>query len=152
VRLLANSFLFEFHPAIENLAGATRARELLVERALEYLGRLEKDAGQDRRLKSELAAAYEKVGDVQGNPGVGNKGNSSGALRSHQRALELRRELLRSAPKSVELRRDLASSLGKVGEMLRETGDPNAALDHYQERLAIWQQLSADCPRISTSR
>src|SRR5262249_39357611 len=37
VRRLANSFLFEFHDAIENLPGSTPARELVVKRALEYL-------------------------------------------------------------------------------------------------------------------
>jgi non-specific serine/threonine protein kinase/serine/threonine-protein kinase len=47
VRKLANSFLFEFHDAIQNLPGSTPARELVVKRALEYLDGLAKEAGDD---------------------------------------------------------------------------------------------------------
>ncbi len=38
VRRLANSFLFEFHDAIADLPGSTKARELMVRRASEYPG------------------------------------------------------------------------------------------------------------------
>ena len=41
VRRLATSFLFEFHDAIAHLPGATPARQLVVSKALEYLGSLE---------------------------------------------------------------------------------------------------------------
>src|SRR5262249_48222890 len=44
VRKLANSFLFEFHDAIRDLPGATKARELVVRRALEYLDSLAREA------------------------------------------------------------------------------------------------------------
>src|SRR5437868_2177946 len=67
VRQLANSFLFEFHDAIKDLPGATSARELVVRRALDYLDSLANEAGNDEQLQRELATAYQKVGDVQGN-------------------------------------------------------------------------------------
>ena len=68
VRQLANSFLFEFHDAIVNLPGSTPARNLVVTKALEYLDGLAAEASGDAALQKELAAAYDKVGDVQGNP------------------------------------------------------------------------------------
>ena len=37
VRKLANNYLFEFHDAIRDLAGATPARLLVVRRGFEYL-------------------------------------------------------------------------------------------------------------------
>ena len=40
VRKLTTSFLFEFHTAIQDLPGATPARQLLVQRALEYLNKI----------------------------------------------------------------------------------------------------------------
>jgi serine/threonine protein kinase len=61
VRKLANSLLFEVHSAIENLPGATSARELLTKRALEYLDKLAAEAGDDPQLQRELAAAYESA-------------------------------------------------------------------------------------------
>ena len=57
VRKLANDYLFEFHDAIRDLAGATPARLLVIRRGLEYLDRLSADAGDDPALMKELAAA-----------------------------------------------------------------------------------------------
>ncbi len=45
VRKLADSYLFELHDAIENLPGSTPARQLLMKRAIEYLGSLARKAG-----------------------------------------------------------------------------------------------------------
>jgi non-specific serine/threonine protein kinase/serine/threonine-protein kinase len=144
LRTLANSFLFEFHPAIENLPGSTRARELLVKRALEYLDRLAQDTGNNPSLQRELATAYEKVGDVQGHPNTANLGDTQGALRSYRCALAIRGALLGNASGSVNLRSELAENLGKIGDALQGAGDPQGALDHYQQRLAILQRLSAE--------
>jgi non-specific serine/threonine protein kinase/serine/threonine-protein kinase len=66
VRQLANSFMFEIHDAIVALPGSTRARALVVKKALEYLDVLAGEAETDRELQGELASAYLKVGDVQG--------------------------------------------------------------------------------------
>lgn len=44
VHALANSFLFEFSPKIENLPGSMPARQLLVTRALEYLDNLSQES------------------------------------------------------------------------------------------------------------
>jgi eukaryotic-like serine/threonine-protein kinase len=63
VRRLANSFIFEIDEEIEK--SPVRARELLARRAIEYLDNLAREAEGDMELQSELAAAYEKIGDVQ---------------------------------------------------------------------------------------
>ncbi|MCY7345892.1 MAG: serine/threonine protein kinase, partial [Pyrinomonadaceae bacterium] len=68
VRRLSNALLFELSPKIERLSGATEAREILVKRALEYLDSLARESEDDSQLQSELAVAYEKIGDLQGNP------------------------------------------------------------------------------------
>ena len=70
VRKLANVVLLEFHRKIQDLPGATPARELLVRTALEYLNKLSHDAADDASLQWELSQAYEQVGDVQGDPEV----------------------------------------------------------------------------------
>jgi eukaryotic-like serine/threonine-protein kinase len=67
VRQLANSFIFEIHDAIKDLPGSTPARELVVLRALQHLDSLAQEETNDVSLKLELAAAYQKVGDVQSN-------------------------------------------------------------------------------------
>lgn len=65
VRQLANSFLFEFHDAIEDLPGSTPARELVVKRAVEYLDKLAAESVNDPTIQRELATAYEKVGRIR---------------------------------------------------------------------------------------
>ena len=66
MRRTANSFLFEFHDAIADIPGTTKARALVVRRALEYLDSLVAEVEDDDTLRAELASAYEKVGTVQG--------------------------------------------------------------------------------------
>ena len=68
VRQLAHAFLFDFHDSIADLEGSTPARKLVVTKGLEYLDRLAGDAGDRVDLRREIAAAYVKVGDVQGRP------------------------------------------------------------------------------------
>ena len=89
VRKLANTVLFDLHPEIESLAGSTRAREMLVRTSLGYLDSLAAEAGGDPALQLELAAAYEKIGDVQGNPLFANLGHPKEALESYRKALAI---------------------------------------------------------------
>jgi len=51
VRALANSLMFDVHGAIKDLPGATKARKLLVDRALHYLDGLASDEGNDLSLQ-----------------------------------------------------------------------------------------------------
>ena len=72
VRSLANAFVFDVHDRIEMLPGSTEARKAIVQTALTYLESLRSDIGNDKGLALELASAYEKIGNVQGNPSHGS--------------------------------------------------------------------------------
>jgi len=87
VRQLAHAVLFDYHDAIKDLPGATKVRERLVKDALAYLDVLSAEAGEDPSLKRELAAAYDRVGDVRGQAYSANLGDNAGALESYQKAL-----------------------------------------------------------------
>ena len=99
VRKLTTSFLFEFHSAIQNLPGSTPARRLLVQRALEYLSKLAQRAHGDRGLQRELAEAYLKVGDVQGNPYAANLG----IPRAQRRATTRHSRSARRSPRQIPM-------------------------------------------------
>jgi serine/threonine protein kinase len=88
VRRLASSLMFEVHDAIKDLPGSTPARKLLVSRALEYLDSLSREAREDVSLQRELATAYERIGDVQGQPRQANLGDPSAAPRNQAVLLE----------------------------------------------------------------
>jgi tetratricopeptide (TPR) repeat protein len=146
VRSLAHSLMFEIHDAIEPLAGSMRARELVVQTAWQYLDALVQGSGDDARLMAELAAAYERIGDVQGNPDLGNRGDSAGALRSFQRALHLRERILRANSADTERRRDLARSFSKVGGVQQFVGDLDGALHSLQSAESILVSLATEQP------
>jgi serine/threonine protein kinase len=145
VRRLTNSFLFEFHDAIEDLPGSTKARELVVRRALEYLDRLSREAATDRSLQRELATAYDKVGDVQGLPSFSNLGDTAGALRSHRAALVMR-EAVDAAGTDPAVEPELVTTYSHLGAILQVMGDAPGARDCYIKAQAIRQRRLARNP------
>lgn len=132
VRTLANSFLFEITPEIENLSGSTRAKQLLVVRALEYLDRLSAEIADNFALQRELAAAYEKVGDVQGNPFQANIGNMQGALESYEKARQIRERLLAKNPTDSALKIELAKNSQLIGDVLFNSGEIEKSAEKYR--------------------
>ena len=146
VRKLANSFMFEFHDGVQKLPGSTPLREQMVKTALEYLDGLAKDAGDDPALQSELATAYEKVGDVQGRPDSANLGDTAGALISYRKALLIRGALSMANPKSAQARRELAATYHRIGRVLIAADDLVGALEAHRKALAIHEAALAVDP------
>jgi non-specific serine/threonine protein kinase/serine/threonine-protein kinase len=136
VRKLANSLLFELHDSIKDLPGSTPARELLVTRALEYLDSLSQEAKGDVSLQRELAVAYLKIGDVQGQPRQANLGDRAGAEVSYRKALAIREALVAADPANGELRRDLVVGYGKLSDLLRDKGDIPGAMELSGKQMA----------------
>ena len=147
VRRLAKSMLFELEPQIANLPGSTQARGTLIQRALEYLDDLSKEAGSNRELRRELATAYEKVGDVQGNPKVSNLGDLKGALASFRKAQELLQAHLRTDPRDASSRHALATSYERLGNILWWSNQTAEALANYREALTLRRALLAEQPQ-----
>jgi serine/threonine protein kinase len=143
VRRLANSMIFEVHDSIAKVPGTTAARKLIAQRSLDYLDRLSQDAGRDRALQGELATAYVKVGDVQGQSYYANLGDSAGALASYRKALAIRETLAADDPSNLAKRLDLARCYNKVGEMLAKMGDQSNAAANYQKALSLVESLVA---------
>lgn len=143
VRKLARALMFDLHDEIAKVPGSTKARALLVEKALEYLDGLAREAGDDRSLRRELASAYERVGDVQGRLNASNLGNSRAAHASYAKALAIRQDLVRVNPGQPELLRDLASSWTKSGDILWVEGKPAEAARCLRAALSIEESLAA---------
>ncbi len=123
VRRLASSMLFEVDGKIENLEGATEARELIVSRALSYLDGLASDADDDPGLSRELAAAYTKTGDIQGTVLGPSLGRPRDALASYQKAKRLLSRLLAEGHDDAATRWALVRALHGIGAASRLTND-----------------------------
>jgi serine/threonine protein kinase len=138
VRKLANSFMFEFHDAIQDLPGSLKARQLVVQKALEYLDSLAQEAGDDRELQGELAAAYDKIGlltfDV------------AKALEIHLKARSLNETLVKAEPGNPKYQQQLAVSYSYVADLSKESGDSSGELDNNEKARALMEALVASDP------
>jgi non-specific serine/threonine protein kinase/serine/threonine-protein kinase len=150
VRRLAGSFLFEFHDAIQGLPGATPARALVVKRALEYLDGLSQEAGDDVPLRRELAAAYQRVADVQGNPYGPNLGDTAGAIASSRKEVAIREALAAGADRQEAL--DLVAAYRRLGLLEDEGGQTEAGAADLKRALDLAERLHADDPQEERGR
>jgi non-specific serine/threonine protein kinase/serine/threonine-protein kinase len=136
-RSLANALAFEVHDAIQFLPGATAARGLIVKRALEYVDRLAASRPRDLALRRELAGAYFRLAEVQGNPVRANLGDIDGALTSYRKALKLREDVAAETNHVGDVLH-LADAEFGTGTVLRARGDmagARAAFTRVVERL-----------------
>lgn len=147
VRQLANSLLFEVHDTIATLPGSTPARKILVDRALQYLDKLAKEARGDQSLQRELAAAYEKVGDVQGGYRSSNLGDFAGFISSYKKALAIRQAVYLTQPANIEAQRELLRTHGRLSDALIAQGDLAGSLDQLRQLLPIAERLSEADPK-----
>jgi eukaryotic-like serine/threonine-protein kinase len=146
VRKLANSLMFEVHDSIRDLPGTLPARKLLVNRALEYLDSLSQEASGDAALQRELAAAYDRVGDLLGYSGAANLGDYEGALQSYGKALSIRESSAAAHPDDRQMQLDLLSDYFRLSYALQGTGDYAKALKHVQKGTALAQRIVESHP------
>jgi tetratricopeptide (TPR) repeat protein len=130
VRGLANAFVFDVHDRVAALPGATEARRAIVRTALTYLENLREEATGDASLAHELAAAYERVGTVQGHPLSANLGEPDAALQSYARAATLLAPF--EAAAGAETLVQVATVALRQAQVLRARGDVEASQRAYE--------------------
>jgi len=145
VRQLAHSLMFEIHDSVRDLQGSTPTRRLIVTRALQYLDGLAREAGDNPSLQRELATAYEKVGDIQGNPYSANLGDTEGALTSYRKAAGIR-EALEKTDATTETKMEMGRTYRAIGDIVEVKGDISQTLDEYRRSLQIFEQVAATDP------
>ncbi len=101
VRQLTNTVIFDVHDLIAELPGSTPARKLILDRAMEYLARLEQDNDSSLELQREIAASYERIALVQGATAAANLGDLAGAEANHRKALALRQRIAARTPVDI---------------------------------------------------
>ncbi len=145
LRKLTDSMLFEFHDSIESLPGSTAARELVVSRALEYLQQIESEAHDDPATLRDLAAAYERIGQIrseENHPHLGGAGSLLEAKQLYEKALGIRQKLAATNPRDTNLQMDLLGTMTLVGAIQYQLGDLDGAAELGRQRLQIMEQLA----------
>ncbi len=132
IRNLTSTFMFEVNEAITK--SPIKARELLVQRAIEYLDKLSSESAGNIELKGDLASAFERIGDIQSEIFRPFSGKTSEALLSHQKALALREEVLAVMP-SPKNAANVSSSYLKIGNALMTIGKVGEARENYRRSI-----------------
>jgi serine/threonine protein kinase len=147
LRGLAHAFIFDIHDKIENLPGATPARQLLVTTALTYLDGLQRSAGKEPALLRELGVAYLTMGDIQGGAGGAHLGDIDGALASYKRAQSLYDDAARaSGADSLVDRRNAVIAMNRIADAYSVKGNIQLATETYREALKRSEELLKDRP------
>lgn len=146
VRRLSNALLTDIAPKIERLEGSTAARQSLVAQSLKYLDSLAVESADDKALQAELAAAYEKVGVLQGDANKPSLTDFRGAIASLEKARTIRRRLLRTNPSDAENRRLLADNLLLLGVRRMVQNDIEGGIRDAKEAVQIYENLVAENP------
>jgi len=137
-RKLANSLIFDIHDSIADLPGATKARNLILQKALEYLDSLAKESGNEPDLLRELATAYQRIGTLQGNEQVPNLGDANSAQSSMSKSIELRERIARLNPNNHKDQVALAATYLDYSQYLTSTANDTAkAYEYVKKGIAI---------------
>jgi non-specific serine/threonine protein kinase/serine/threonine-protein kinase len=146
VRQLANSYLFDVYPEIENLEGSLKAREKILTNALQYLDSLSNEAAGDLELQAELATAYEKVGDVLGAMNNSSLGNIQAGLDTYAKAGRLREAVLAANPANLDAKEKLANNYYVTARTLWNNSQTAEAEQAFEKTLKVRRELVAAQP------
>jgi len=132
-RQIASALIFEVHDEVRDLPGSLKARQAIVRTGLGYLDSLAGAARSDAGVRRELAAAYERMGELQGNVLGSHTGDTPGALVSYDKAVKL----LEALPESREVLLDRALVYRKIGELQTYTNTVAKAQEALNRGLAV---------------
>jgi non-specific serine/threonine protein kinase/serine/threonine-protein kinase len=147
VRKLSNSVLFEIHDSIQRLPGSLPARKLVVQRALEFLDGLSKDASDDPSLLEEVAMAYQAAANIQRSRLSSSLGDTEGARASFRQSLELAQRVRARFGDRPDTLRALALAHYGLGDMQAVEGHMSEALPLYRTGLDFARQAAAKAPQ-----
>ena len=98
VRKLANAFVFNVHNSVSKLPGSLEARRLILETGTQYLDSVAATARDDSPLQIDLAEAYLRMAEVQGDASLPNLGKVPEAISSFEKARALAGAVLEREP------------------------------------------------------
>lgn len=146
VRELTNQFLFHFNDAIADIPGATKARSMVVERAIVYLDRLAAESSGDTGLQTELAKGYERLRDIRFEDGYPSVGDTARAIDSANKAIRLWEEVVAARPNDLHALASLADSHRKLGHILSSARNQDDARPHMSRATDLYERCVKRSP------
>ena len=143
VRAMASLLVFDANDRLQDVPGATATRSVMMKTALSALDRASTDAPRDPDLLRELAMAYQRAGDLLGNPTNANLGDMAGARLAYGKAITAAEALMRESPDSVTSAWTLALVYEKAADVEAPSGELRQALAHQRASLALFRMVAA---------
>ena len=140
VRALASSMLFDLYDGVRDLAGSATARRLIVAKVQKQLELLNADASHDAGLERDLAASYERMGELRVDPRQPKQNDSGAAIQAYREALRLRREIAARSDATADDRRDLALSIAKLAYGEYFTGNTKQSVADYRTARSMMRE------------
>ena len=119
-----SELLFDVHTAIQDLPGMEKVRARIVDETVRDADRLVSVSGDNPRLLSQAAGAYERVGLLEASVA------SDVAHASQIKAIETRRKAMDAAPGDPQCRREMATSLVKFAEIEEAADHTDTAIEY----------------------
>jgi non-specific serine/threonine protein kinase/serine/threonine-protein kinase len=150
VRQIANNVIFKYYDEIQNLEGATKARNLIISDAATYLENLYTTESSDSQLKNEIGRAFVRLAEIQGGNAEANVGDSQASLQSFRRAVSLLEEAAAAMP-SDAFTLDLINALNRYGMQLVRDKDYKGAQTQFNRAVELIGGIT-DENRLSAKR
>ena len=103
VRGIANSVLFDIYDEVNDVPGATKAKEMLASTGQRYLDALASDDAAPADVRLEAGLGYLRLANVMGGTGGGNLGLREDALRNYENSDKLLSALHENNPEDEEI-------------------------------------------------
>jgi len=142
LRKLASAMVFEVNQSLAEYPGSTPARKLLVTRGVEYLDALANESQGDPSLQREVAAAYLRMGDIQGNIGMANLGDFQGANSSYEKARRILVAAVAKSPGDVDASLSLVNADRKLSQAYLGVRNWAESLRTAREALAAAESIA----------
>jgi serine/threonine protein kinase/tetratricopeptide (TPR) repeat protein len=148
VRQLANALIFKIHDSVAKLPGSTPVRQQIVDEALGYLERLERESAGDEALIVELGGGYRQIGSILGDPSFPNLGDSQRALAQLTKARNLIQPLADAPNPTQETLVEMVGIDNVLGRIRTSVGDPAGKIEMAQEAVRYSERaLALGMPR-----
>jgi serine/threonine protein kinase len=122
LRQLSSSLLSELDDAIKQLPGSTKVQQLLVKRVLEHVDRMSADEPNDKLAQLDVADAYTRLGNLQGNGYDQNIGDPGGGMASLNKAIKITERFKATSPNDPAVLHAYAYAQQSLGEILYTNG------------------------------
>lgn len=146
VRRIANALMIDVHAAIRDLPGSTKAQEVVVRTAIEYLDNLAKESGNDRSLQLEIARGYLEVARLAYSLSRPSLSRPEEARRSYEKASAILDPLRQAYPSDAPVATASTILRTMMGEFFFETGHPTESLREHQAAIQIAGPAAARHP------